>query len=175
MHRFQLEDPVYDLSTSETQQEFMNRQTQTSFITQLHDILKPFLLRRVKSEGNALANICTIHTVTITLLANLPVELTLPKKREYLVYAPLTLIQKELYEAAMKGELRETISELLMREKGCMKEAEEDGRKRARLKNYAEVEDDNVEDANEEGVELGDEKEEKDAVKERGKQVAIGM
>ncbi|WAQ81717.1 hypothetical protein PtA15_2A28 [Puccinia triticina] len=53
-------------------------------VTSLHDILKPFLLRRVKSE----------------------VETNLPKKKEYLLTAPLTAQQKELYDAVISRDLR---------------------------------------------------------------------
>jgi len=53
-------------------------------VTSLHAILKPFLLRRVKSE----------------------VETNLPKKKEYLLTAPLTAQQKELYDAVINRDLR---------------------------------------------------------------------
>ncbi|KAH9461764.1 hypothetical protein MJO28_003476 [Puccinia striiformis f. sp. tritici] len=53
-------------------------------VTSLHAILKPFLLRRVKSE----------------------VETSLPKKKEYLLTAPLTAQQKELYDAVINRDLR---------------------------------------------------------------------
>ncbi|KAJ1553278.1 hypothetical protein HK096_008532 [Nowakowskiella sp. JEL0078] len=54
---------------------------QVSIITNLHTILKPFLLRRLKTE----------------------VAKELPMKKEYIIYAPLTIRQKELYTAALKG------------------------------------------------------------------------
>lgn len=53
-------------------------------VTSLHAILKPFLLRRVKSE----------------------VETNLPKKKEYLLTAPLTAQQKDLYDAVVNRSLR---------------------------------------------------------------------
>ncbi|MBW0473952.1 hypothetical protein O181_013667 [Austropuccinia psidii MF-1] len=53
-------------------------------VSNLHAILKPFLLRRVKSE----------------------VETALPKKKEYLLSAPLTPQQKELYDAVINRNLR---------------------------------------------------------------------
>lgn len=49
--------------------------------TTMHAILKPFLLRRVKTD----------------------VETSLPKKREYILYAPLTSEQKELYREILSG------------------------------------------------------------------------
>ncbi|EWC43505.1 hypothetical protein DRE_07505 [Drechslerella stenobrocha 248] len=48
---------------------------EANLVSSLHQILKPFLLRRLKSD----------------------VVLSLPKKREYVLYAPLTQTQKELY------------------------------------------------------------------------------
>ncbi|KAL8834893.1 MAG: hypothetical protein Q9170_003535, partial [Blastenia crenularia] len=58
-------------------------------INSLHAILKPFLLRRVKSD----------------------VENHLPKKREYILYAPLTPIQKEIYRAITEGRIRSYLEE----------------------------------------------------------------
>ncbi|BEI90220.1 uncharacterized protein CcaverHIS019_0302900 [Cutaneotrichosporon cavernicola] len=51
----------------------------TAIVTSLHAILKPFLLRRLKSE----------------------VERGLPPKKEYLLYAPLTQQQKDFYHAIL--------------------------------------------------------------------------
>ncbi|GMK58238.1 hypothetical protein CspeluHIS016_0502700 [Cutaneotrichosporon spelunceum] len=51
----------------------------TAIVTSLHAILKPFLLRRLKSE----------------------VERGLPPKKEYLLYAPLTQQQKDFYQAIL--------------------------------------------------------------------------
>jgi ATP-dependent DNA helicase len=45
-------------------------------ITSLHGILKPFLLRRIKAD----------------------VEVDLPPKKEYILYAPLTRPQVDIYE-----------------------------------------------------------------------------
>ncbi|KAI0044579.1 hypothetical protein FA95DRAFT_1496832 [Auriscalpium vulgare] len=56
----------------------------TAVLQTLHDILKPFLLRRLKSD----------------------VERTLPPKKEYVLYAPLSERQRELYDAIVKGGLR---------------------------------------------------------------------
>jgi len=53
-------------------------------IHKLHDILRPFLLRRLKVD----------------------VERTLPPKKEYLLYAPLSARQHEVYGAVVKGSLR---------------------------------------------------------------------
>ncbi len=56
--------------------EFLDGERKASLVTSLHAILKPFLLRRIKTD----------------------VETSLPKKREYILYAPLTTTQKELYD-----------------------------------------------------------------------------
>ena len=55
----------------------------TNLISSLHDILTPFLLRRIKEE----------------------VTLDLPKKREYVLYAPMLAKQRELYSAVLRREL----------------------------------------------------------------------
>lgn len=54
-------------------------------VSTMHAILKPFLLRRVKTD----------------------VEASLPKKREYILYAPLTAEQKELYREIVNGTARQ--------------------------------------------------------------------
>jgi ATP-dependent DNA helicase len=56
----------------------------TVLIHKLHEILRPFLLRRLKVD----------------------VERTLPPKKEYVLYAPLTERQREVYDAVVKGCLR---------------------------------------------------------------------
>ncbi|KAI9449289.1 SNF2-family ATP dependent chromatin remodeling factor snf21 [Lactarius psammicola] len=56
----------------------------TTLIHKLHDILRPFLLRRLKVD----------------------VERSLPPKKEYVLYAPLTERQREVYDAVVKGCLR---------------------------------------------------------------------
>lgn len=57
----------------------------SSIVTQLHGILKPFLLRRLKVE----------------------VEKSLPPKKEYLLYAPLTQPQKDIYQAIVRRDIRQ--------------------------------------------------------------------
>ncbi|WVQ80990.1 hypothetical protein IAT38_003097 [Cryptococcus sp. DSM 104549] len=57
----------------------------TSVVSSLHAILKPFLLRRLKVD----------------------VEKDLPPKKEYLLYAPLTQAQKDIYQAIVSGQIRE--------------------------------------------------------------------
>ncbi len=57
----------------------------TSVVSSLHDILKPFLLRRLKED----------------------VEPDLPPKKEYVLYAPLTQQQKDLSDAVARGGIRQ--------------------------------------------------------------------
>jgi ATP-dependent DNA helicase len=57
----------------------------SSVVTSLHAILKPFLLRRLKVD----------------------VEKDLPPKKEYLLYAPLTQQQKDIYQAIVSGQIRQ--------------------------------------------------------------------
>ena len=61
-----------------------NAESKISLVATLHEILKPFLLRRVKSD----------------------VVLDLLNKKEYILYAPLTFKQKELYDAILRGDIR---------------------------------------------------------------------
>lgn len=56
----------------------------SALVHQLHGILKPFLLRRLKIE----------------------VEKDLPPKKEYLLYAPLTQQQKDIYQAILNRDIR---------------------------------------------------------------------
>ena len=62
----------------------ISKQRKAKIIASLHGILKPFLLRRVKED----------------------VETSLPKKREYILYAPLTPTQKELYRKIKDNDIR---------------------------------------------------------------------
>ncbi|CAD6887025.1 unnamed protein product [Tilletia laevis] len=67
----------------------LSKEQSGSIITQLHAILKPFLLRRLKAD----------------------VESDLPPKKEYLLYAPLTEEQKDLYEAVLGKDIRRWLLE----------------------------------------------------------------
>ncbi|WFD05971.1 Putative ATPase [Malassezia vespertilionis] len=59
-------------------------ETATRVVKQLHDILKPFLLRRVKAE----------------------VEQGIPPKKEYLLYTPLSATQAAMYNHTARGTIR---------------------------------------------------------------------
>ncbi|TKX20507.1 SNF2 family N-terminal domain-containing protein 4 [Elsinoe australis] len=65
-------------------QQILSEERKKSLVSSLHAILKPFLLRRVKAD----------------------VETSLPKKREYILYAPLTSSQRELYNEILTGDSR---------------------------------------------------------------------
>lgn len=70
------------------QTDVMERRKRT-LVSTMHSILKPFLLRRVKTD----------------------VETSLPKKREYILYAPLTTEQKDLYREILNGTGRQYLEE----------------------------------------------------------------
>ncbi|KAI8097070.1 SNF2 family N-terminal domain-containing protein [Halteromyces radiatus] len=74
-----------DIHQKSGQERIMKEEQEDQIITSLHTILKPFLLRRLKTD----------------------VEHSLPKKKEYLLYAPLTVAQKNLYDAIIKRDLRD--------------------------------------------------------------------
>lgn len=74
-----------DVQDKEGHKQFITQEQKKTTVASLHAILKPFLLRRVKAD----------------------VETHLPKKREYILYAPLTPIQKELYRKIQEGEVQE--------------------------------------------------------------------
>ena len=82
----------------------------------LHDILKPFLLRRTKAE----------------------VERDLPPKKEYIIYAPLSEQQRSLYDAIVNGGLRNVLAGSKPNEEEVLSEEESGGRRlrkrRAHLK-----------------------------------------
>lgn len=68
---------------------------------QLHQILRPFLLRRLKVD----------------------VDQQLPSKKEYLLHAPLTAEQKELYDVVVKHELPKFLYNARLKDGGIVKEA----------------------------------------------------
>ena len=73
-------------------QKAISSKRSTEIIHKLHALLKPVLLRRLKSD----------------------VETSLPPKKEYVLYAPLSERQRELYDAIAGGSLRA----LLVKEAG---------------------------------------------------------
>jgi ATP-dependent DNA helicase len=70
-------------------EQLLSGERQQYLVKSLHAVLKPFLLRRVKTD----------------------VESLMPKKREYVLYAPLTPMQRELYQAILGGTSRSYLEE----------------------------------------------------------------
>lgn len=70
-------------------EQLLSEERQQYLVKSLHAVLKPFLLRRVKTD----------------------VEALMPKKREYVLYAPLTPMQRELYQAILDGSSRSYLEE----------------------------------------------------------------
>ncbi|KAI9824382.1 MAG: hypothetical protein M1832_001917 [Thelocarpon impressellum] len=85
-------------------------------ISSLHAILKPFLLRRVKAD----------------------VETSLPKKREYMLYAPLTTTQKELYRQILEGNSRAYLQDKVVERMTASGTCTPKGSRSASLKRKAE-------------------------------------
>ena len=73
-----------DVLSKRGHREIIKKEEQNNLISAIHSILKPFLLRRVKTD----------------------VATDLPPKREYVLYAPLTKTQKELYRQIRAGNSR---------------------------------------------------------------------
>ena len=88
-----------DVHDKEGHKQFITQEQKKRTVASLHAILKPFLLRRVKAD----------------------VETDLPKKREYILYAPLTPVQKELYRKIREGDIQDFLekkaAERISREK----------------------------------------------------------
>lgn len=78
-----------DVQDKDGHKQFMSKERQKRTVASLHAILKPFLLRRVKND----------------------VETNLPKKREYILYAPMTPVQKELYRKIKDNDIRSFLEE----------------------------------------------------------------
>ena len=83
----------------------MTDEAQNQIVSKLHQILKPFLLRRLKLDGSDFP--CSPESFPASDHAL--VEKDLPKKKEYLLLAPLTPQQLELYEATVNKDLRQAL------------------------------------------------------------------
>lgn len=70
---------VDDLKGKDADRKIVELERKEHVISTLHQILSPFLLRRVKAD----------------------VDLQLPKKKELIVYCPLSPLQDELYRATL--------------------------------------------------------------------------
>ncbi|KAF2135866.1 uncharacterized protein K452DRAFT_354213 [Aplosporella prunicola CBS 121167] len=70
-------------------EQILSEEKKQKLVASLHAILKPFLLRRVKAD----------------------VEKLMPRKREYVLFAPLSPMQRELYQAILDGTSRTYLEE----------------------------------------------------------------
>lgn len=70
----------------------VDENVESGLVTSLHDILRPFLLRRLKKD----------------------VGLNLPPKREYVIFAGLTTLQQNLYQSLLDGTAREFVTQQII-------------------------------------------------------------
>lgn len=77
------------LKDKDSFEQLLSEERQQYLVKSLHAVLKPFLLRRVKTD----------------------VESLMPKKREYVLFAPLTPMQRELYQTILDGTSRQYLEE----------------------------------------------------------------
>jgi len=101
------------MNSGEGNEGIMNK---SSIVTSLHAILKPFLLRRLKVD----------------------VEKDLPPKKEYLLYAPLTQQQKDIYQAIVSRNIRKYLVDKVSgreeeEEEGVKEVVENEGRSKRNL------------------------------------------
>ncbi|UZJ55186.1 hypothetical protein CBS101457_004506 [Exobasidium rhododendri] len=80
-----------DLDSEGGSAKLLSREQSQSVITTLRDILDPFILQREKKH----------------------VEKDLPPKKEYMLYAPLTIQQKELYQEVLNNSIRARLTEMM--------------------------------------------------------------
>lgn len=101
---FQMLFDFSDLGDTERHDALIQKEKQEQIISKMHQILEPFLLRRLKSDVN-------IH---------------LPRKKEILVYAPLSPEQESLYKA--------TLDRTILAESGHVEEVDTSTKRRCRQK-----------------------------------------
>jgi ATP-dependent DNA helicase len=77
-----------DVGDSAGNARFLAKEQHEQVLTKLHAILRPFLLRRVKSD----------------------VMQSLPRKKELVLYAPMTPTQQQLYRQIVDGSIRELVA-----------------------------------------------------------------
>ncbi|XP_033231272.1 lymphocyte-specific helicase-like [Belonocnema kinseyi] len=80
---------VKELQHEEGTMKFLRQEEEKKVVASLREILKPFMLRRVKTD------VC----------------LEIPAKKEIIVYAPLTELQRDLYKAVLNRDLQ-TLSKI---------------------------------------------------------------
>lgn len=81
-------------------QELIANESKSKLVSSLHAILKPFLLRRMKSD----------------------VELELPPKREYILYAPMTAAQQELYKRLLDRDVKDYLMNKILEARGLLRD-----------------------------------------------------
>ncbi|KAK9495073.1 SNF2 family N-terminal domain-containing protein [Lipomyces doorenjongii] len=115
-HDLELFQSWFDFSALQREngpQEIIDEENRTKIVSNLHAILKPFLLRRLKSD----------------------VEYSLPPKREYLLYAPMTATQQEFYRHLLAHDIKDYLLERIMETNGTKRKAEkESGTQNKKLK-----------------------------------------
>ena len=80
-----------DIGKKGTQEdEIMEQQTNDKIVSKLHEILRPFLLRRLKRD----------------------VLIDMPPKKEIVVYTPMSALQRDYYALALGGNLRNKLLEM---------------------------------------------------------------
>ncbi|KAK9468494.1 P-loop containing nucleoside triphosphate hydrolase protein [Lipomyces arxii] len=111
-HDLELFQSWFDFSALQKQngtQEIIDEENKHHLLSNLHAILKPFLLRRLKSD----------------------VELSLPPKREYILYAPLTKVQQEYYRHLIAHDIKDYLLEKIMAMNGTKPKSRQSRPKRA--------------------------------------------
>jgi ATP-dependent DNA helicase len=99
----------FDFSAVHTQdgdQQILAAEAQHQIVSKLHHILKPFLMRRLKADGPYTPAVGAGARADQWMAGLSVVERDLPKKREYLVYTPLTTAQRAYYDAIVNRDIR---------------------------------------------------------------------
>ena len=94
------------LNEENGQQRILAEEQENMIISNLHKILKPFVLRRLKTDGNYFLTLISMHDSPVNNIIWI-VENALPKKKEYLLFAPISAQQKALYDAVLRRDLRQ--------------------------------------------------------------------
>ncbi|KAK9239719.1 SNF2 family N-terminal domain-containing protein [Lipomyces kononenkoae] len=103
-HDLELFQSWFDFSALEREngpQEIIDEENRSNIVSNLHAILKPFLLRRMKSD----------------------VEYSLPPKREYVLYAPMTATQQEFYRHLLAHDMKDYLQERIMESSGTKRKS----------------------------------------------------
>lgn len=87
-------DDLLSVGENKEMEQFIRKQLQSNLIKNLHTILSPFILRRLKRD----------------------VITNLPPKKEYLIHIELSDYQKKMYNDTLEGKLFESICELYFKD-----------------------------------------------------------